>query len=425
MKTGLCMTAALALLAAGCDKPEVKAVAVPTVVVAPAEAGSAADCIRVIGQVLADQEVALIARVNGFIEKRNFSEGEVVKKGTLLYLVEQDQYTADVDSTSAALARAKASSANADVEESRQKDLWEKQAASKKDYDNARTRALEAAANVKVCEASLEQAQLNLSYTKIVAPFEGRMGLTLFDVGDMVGPDVGPLDTIVSITPARVKFKLGEALLMRFNDDRLNRSGSRLVVRLFFSDGSEYAKTGKIAYWDNRISSTTGTVEIHALFPNEDGMLVPGMNVKVAIETSDSPPVVLVPAEAVQEDQLGTYLYVVKDGKSARRAVKAGDTVRGKTVIYSGAEIGEQIVVEGVQRIRDGSQVNTQTAAERAAQQAAAIAKIAGEKAPEPAAAPVAPAAKAKTEAELGIAPALEKSAVPEPGRGGSENPAK
>jgi len=408
------MAAALAILAAGCEKQKVKEVPVPTVVVAPAEAGRAADCIQVIGQVLADQEVALIARVNGFLEQRNFREGEVVKKGALLYLIEPDQYQADVDSAIAVLARSKASAANAEVEEARQKDLWEKQAGSKKDYDNAHTRALEAAANVKVCAASLEQAQLNLSYTKIVAPFDGRMGLTLFDVGDMVGPSSGPLDTIVSITPARVKFKLSEAMLLRFNDDRLNKSNSQLLVRLFFSDGSEYGKTGRIAYWDNRIGSTTGTVEIQALFPNEDGLLVPGMNVKVSIEAADSPPVVLVPAEAVQEDQLGFFVYVVEDGKAVRRAASAGDTVRGKTVIYSGVKIGEQVVVEGIQRIRNGLPVKAQTEAERAAQQNAAIARIAGEQPVEAKAAPVA-GSGAGTEAKLGITPAEDTSAASGP----------
>ncbi len=408
------MAAALAILTAGCEKQKVKEVPVPTVVVAPAEAGRAADCIQVIGQVLADQEVALIARVNGFLEQRNFREGEVVKKGALLYLIEPDQYQADVDSATAALARAKASAANAEVEEARQKELWEKQAGSKKDYDNAHTRTLEASANVKVCAASLEQAQLNLSYTKIVAPFDGRMGLTLFDVGDMVGPSSGSLDTIVSITPARVKFKLSEAMLLRFNDDRLNKSNSHLLVRLFFSDGSQYGKTGRIAYWDNRIGSTTGTVEIQALFPNEDGLLVPGMNVKVSIEAADSPPVVLVPAEAVQEDQLGFFVYVIEAGKAVRRVVSAGDTVRGKTVIYSGVKLGEPVVVEGIRRSRNGLPVNAQTEAERAAQQNAAIARIAGE---QPGAAKAAPSAGkgAGTEAELGITPAEDTAAASGP----------
>ncbi|MEA4861734.1 MAG: efflux RND transporter periplasmic adaptor subunit [Victivallaceae bacterium] len=419
MKTGLCMAAALAFLAVGCEKQKVKETPVPTVVVAPAESGRAADCLQVIGQVVADQEVALIARVNGFLEQRNFREGEVVKKGTLLYLIEPDQYKADVDSATAALARAKASAANAEVEEARQKELWEKQAASKKDYDNAHTRALEASANVKVCAASLEQAQLNLSYTKITAPFDGRMGLTLFDVGDMVGPESGPLDNIVSITPARVKFKLNEAMLLRLNDNRLNKSGSSLLVRLFFSDGSEYNQTGNIAYWDNRVSSTTGTIEIQALFPNEEGVLVPGMNVRVSLESADSPPVVLVPAEAVQEDQLGFFVYLVEAGKAVRREVSTGDTVRGKTVIYSGVNIGDQVVVEGLQRIRNGLAVNTQTEAERAAQQSAVISKIAGEKPAETKEASVVGDA-AVTEAKIGIAPEEDK-----PAAAAAENKAK
>jgi len=379
------MAAVLAFMAAGCEKQKAVEIPVPTVVVAPAEAGRAADSIRAIGQLLADQEVALIARVNGFLQKRNFSEGEVVKKGALLYLIEPDQYQADVDSASAVLNRARASSANADVEESRQKELWEKQAGSKKDYDNARTRALEAAANVRVCEATLEQAKLNLSYTKIVAPFDGRMGLTLYDVGDMVGPESGPLDTIVSITPMRVKFKLNEGLLLRFNEDRLSSTNSDLTVRIFFADGGEYDQSGRVAYWDNRISSTTGTIQIQALFPNPKGLLMPGMNVKVSVEASDSPPLVLVSAAAVQEDQLGFYVYVIDGGKAVRREVVPGDTVRGKTVIYSGVGVGEPVVVDGLQRIRNGSEVKTMTEAERDAEQNAAIARIAGEKPSAPA----------------------------------------
>ncbi|MDD4818487.1 MAG: efflux RND transporter periplasmic adaptor subunit [Victivallaceae bacterium] len=373
----------IAAAAVGCDRRKpAEPPAPPTVVTATAVEGSSSGGIKVIGQVLADKDVALMARVDGFLMKRNFKEGDVVKKGDVLYEIEPDQYAADVAADEAALERSKAAAENAAVEEARELDLYQKRASSQRDYDKARTRALECKADVQVCEANLRQAKLNLSYTKITAPFDGRVGLSTVEVGDMVGAASGALTTVTSISPIRVRFNLSELLLTGLTDERIHPEASKLVVHLFFENGKEYPLTGKIAYWDNQISTTTGTIQIHAVFANPDNILISGQNVRISIEGPNSPNVILIPRLALQEDQQGKYVFVVADNKIQRRAVESGGDSGDSAIILKGLQAGETVVVEGFQKIRNGITVTQITEAEREAQRKKAADAITGTAAP-------------------------------------------
>lgn len=356
----------------------------PVVVTDKAVSGSAGSAVDVIGQVQANASVDIIARVEGFIKERNFKEGELVKAGAVLYKIEPEQYAAAVESAEATLMRDQAALKNAEIEEARQKTLFETKAGSERDYDNAKTKVMECKAMVKSAEAQLKVAKLNLSYTDVVAPFDGRVGLTKFYVGDLVSPAKGKLTTIAAVSPVRVRFKLPESLLLRFTDARIGRgkvqSEAMPVVRIQLENGQFYPLTGKIAYWDNNVSSTTATIEVQALFDNPDNFLVPGMNVRVYLESANQPEVVLVPRLAVQEDQQGKYVYIVgADNVIERRAVECGNEIDGKIVIYSGVAAGENVVVDGFQRIRNKIKVDAMTVEQRNQEQTAKIAALAGD----------------------------------------------
>lgn len=358
-------------------------VPLPVVVTEQAVSGTAGSAVDVIGQVQANASVDIIARVEGFIKERNFKEGELVKAGAVLYKIEPEQYAAAVEAAEADLMRNESALKNAEIEEARQKTLFESKAGSERDYDNAKTKVLECQAMVKAAEAQLKVAKLNLSYTDVVAPFDGRVGLTNFYVGDLVSPAKGKLTSIVAVSPVRVRFKLPESLLLRFTDARIGKgevqNEAMPVVRIQLENGQFYPLNGKIAYWDNNVSSTTATIEVQALFDNPDNFLVPGMNVRVYLESAKQSEVVLVPRLAVQEDQQGKYVYIVnKDNVTERRQVECGNETGGKIVIYSGVSVGESVVIDGFQRIRNKIKVDAVTAEQRAKEQAERIAAIAG-----------------------------------------------
>ena len=388
-------------LAVGCDrKVPAAAPEPPTVAVAAAVEGDSTDGIKVIGQVLADKNVALMARVDGFLLKRNFKEGDVVKKGDVLYEIEPDQYAAEVAADEAAVARAKAAAENAAVEEARELELYQKKVSSQRDYDKARTRALECRADVQVCEANLRQAKLNLSYTRILAPFDGRVGLSTVNVGDMVGTKSGALTTVTSISPIRVRFNLSEMLLPDLTDERIRPEANDLIVHLFFENGREYPLPGKIAYWDNQISATTGTIQIHAVFPNPDNILISGQNVRISIESPNAPKAVLIPKLALQEDQQGQYVFVEENNKVRRCAVEADGQSGENVIIRKGLQPGENVVVEGFQKIRNGTTVKPVSVEERAAQRQKAVETITAEAAKTHADTATTPIATANTSPE-------------------------
>ncbi len=361
------LAAALALTACDKDKDAKKPEAPPpSVTVVAAEKGFISPVDDFVGQAKAQDCVVLSARVNGMLMKRNFSEGQPVKAGDKLFEIEKDVYQAELEQAQGSLLAEQASQKSADIELARTERLLKADATSRKDYDSALCRKMSADAKVAQADASVKKAQINLSYTDISSPFDGRVGLSTYSVGNIVGPESKQLATVVKLDPIRVEFNLDEKSLLEWslsviNIDEAQRLKLRksFLVRLKLQDGSLYKHEGELSYSDNHVNSSTGTLLVQATFPNPDMVISPGMYLRVLVSKRYADEAILIPGRAVLQNQLGSYVFIVsKDGKVSSRPLKTGAPCGQMIQAVSGVEPGEQVVVEGIQKIRQGMAVN-------------------------------------------------------------------
>lgn len=319
-----------------------------------------------IGRVVPIERVEVVARVPGFIEQRNFTEGQIVKKGELLFRIEQDTYKASVDQQAANLAKAKANEVNANLQLERNQALVKSQAVPQATIDQLAAAEQGAKADILQAQALLEQAQINLGYTEIRSPIDGKIGIAKFTVGNLVQPSSGPIATIVSQDPIYVTFQPSEADVLAYKRwlAQTDRKNPHLTIHIRLPDGTIYPHPGLTNFLDVQVQPDTDTVTVRAQLPNSDGLLIPGGVVGVVVDRGTPVESLLVPQSAVLLDQAGHYVLVVDDAKKVeQRRVTTGIEQGRDIVITQGLKAGEIVIVEGVQKVRPGQVVSTSVAA--------------------------------------------------------------
>jgi membrane fusion protein, multidrug efflux system len=315
--------------------------------------------ISTIGNVQPIASVAIKPRIDGEIVKVAAQDGQEVKAGDVLFLLDSRQAQATLEQTLATLQRDQAQLANARRELERLTPLGRKDFASKQQLDVAQTGVSAAEATVKADQAAVEGAQVQLSYTTIRAPIEGRLGTIVFKLGNTVrAGDSAPLVTINQLRPIYVAFSVAERYLAEL---QTAMAAGPLPVSVTIPGHKAAAPKGRVSYLENAIDSESGTVSVKATFDNQDEALWPGQFVNAVVQLRVEPNALIVPSQAVQQGQNGAYVFVIKPDDSVElRPVTVDRTVGGDTVVASGLAAGERVVTDGQMRLSPGAKVEIQ-----------------------------------------------------------------
>lgn len=316
------------------------------------------------GRTKAVESVEVRARVGGYLKSVEFEEGRQVEKGALLYTIDPAEFEAAVKAAEAEKAATDAKLKQAEAEFKRVDRLYKNETATEKEFIDATAEFELTKANKMAAEAALTKAQLDLGYTKITAPISGRVNQTEINPGNLVGKgEATVLTTIVPWDPIHVFVTVDERMVLEFNRRVAagNRKLSDVQAYLRLTDGAEYPYVGQVDYIDNQVNRETGTAGVRVLFKNPDRFLAPGSFVRVRFP---SPPreAVLVPEDAAQRDLAGYYLYVIDaSGEVSRIDVEVGEKYGQYKEITSGLKGDETVVIKGLQRIRPGVKVESET----------------------------------------------------------------
>jgi membrane fusion protein (multidrug efflux system) len=351
-----------ALVLQGCDDGQDQAAAPaappPAVVVAPVISKSVATTVEYVGRTQANRVVDLRARVTGFLLERPFKEGQHVGQGDLLYKIDPAEFQAAVDAARAAVTRAEAILLEAEQNLERNRILAERKTVSEASLDKAIAAEGQARADVDSAKAALATEELNLGYTEITTPIDGRIGSSAVDVGNLIGPDSGVLATVVDVDPIEVAFAITERELL---DHRLRRAEGETKVytpRLRLANGTVLEEEGEITYLDNQVDPATGTVALHVEFPNADELVLPGEFVNVILVSQDPVDRIVVSQAAVLTNQAGPFVLVVDAEDTVEaRPVALGARVGVDVVVEEGLTAGEMVIIEGIQKVRPGAKV--------------------------------------------------------------------
>jgi membrane fusion protein (multidrug efflux system) len=350
----------LTLMACSDNKPPAKPPA-PSVSVYSVQSQPVGGYREFVARTEAFKEANLKARVEGELIERTFTEGSNVEKGQVLLKIDPAAYEAALDAANADLSSRLSAQENAKRNLKRAKELINDGYISQSDFDRLTTEDSQSKSAVKAAEAALEQAKLNLSYTVITAPFTGRIGKVNYNVGNIIGPSSNTLATLLVNDPIYVSFQVEESFYISYLQSHQGAKTAKqaefeLTLRL--PNNSEYPEQGKLDFSDTKIAEGMGTVELRTVFPNPDNIILPGLFVTLIAESINKENKALVPQAAVQENQQGKFVLVVdKDNKVKQRHVELGRRIHAMWAVESGLELGESVIVEGLQKVRSGVEV--------------------------------------------------------------------
>lgn len=351
-----------ALLAAGCSKQEAPAAAqqAPEVSALTVKVQTVPVTFEFVGQTESSQQVEIRARVNGFLEKRVYTEGSFVKPGQVLFLMDKKPFEADLQAAKGELAQQQARLTTARANLNRVKPLVADNALAVKDLDDATGQEQAAAAAVEAAKAKVDEAALNLGYTTINSPLAGISSFAKVQDGAYVSAANSLLTYVARLDPMRVNFSLSENESLRLRDD-INKGALRgsqrgdYGVQVVLADGSTFPARGRITFADASFSQETGTFLLRAELPNPDGVLRPGQFVRVNVIGFSRVNAIVLPQRAVQQGPRGSFVWTIdKDGKAQQRPVDAGDWMGDQWLVNSGLKDGERVIVDGFMRLAQG-----------------------------------------------------------------------
>jgi membrane fusion protein, multidrug efflux system len=318
--------------------------------------------IELVGSTLGSEDVEIRSRVEGYLISINFTEGSLVRKGQLLYKIDPQPFLVAIDQAKANLATAQAGLEKTNNDVARYKPLFEKQAVSKQELDNALSAQEAARAQVDAHKAAVAQAQLDLGYTNITSPVDGVIGTTQKKVGSLVRPGETVLNTVSQLNPILFRCAIAEAEYLRLARRGTNRDKSlekKFGVELILADGTVFPHKGRLDAIERAVDPTTGTLTGQFRFPNPEDILRPGQYGKARLVTDVKEGALVVPQRAVQEIQgLYSIMVVKPDATVEQRMVKAGERVDNLWIVDSGIKPGEKVIVEGIQKVKPGVKVS-------------------------------------------------------------------
>ena len=319
------------------------------------------------GRIEAQYSVDIIARVSGWLQEKYFQEGDKVTKGQKLFLIEPDEYILAAHNARATVNENAAVYHNSEIDLRRATELLKEDLVSREYYDNALMERNRNRASLDGAVAEMNKANLNLSYTNITSPMDGRIGKTIVSVGNYVTPSTGVIAQIYSTNPMKVIFpiKSGDFIelkkYVKENKDKSPSEDDTVSVLLELADGSMYDIEGQIEFVDNKVDESTGTVTLRAVFDNPDEILVPGDYVKVTIRVNHPQKVMLIPQSVTKTDVgTGYYVWTVKDGKAVKKDIIVNDNYENNWIVEKGLSYDDVVVMKGIQSIyKTGQAVKT------------------------------------------------------------------
>jgi len=311
------------------------------------------------------QQVNIVARVSGVLEKKHFTEGSFVKAGDTLYQIDSDRYEALMQEAVADVGMKEATLKQATRDWDRTKALFEQDAVSQKERDAALSAYESAGASLKSSQAALKKATIDFNYTKVKATISGMTSLNAQDVGSYVGSssDTMTLTTITQTDPIYVEFSLPDIELLKkryvMGTGNWNSlAQAKLPIQLSTPDGSKYAKMGTLDFIDSYVDAETSTIKARATFANPNNILIPGLFVRVNVEGLVYKDAISIPQKALLQEAIGSFVYVVKEGKATKVPVKAGTVHNDTYIIESGLSAGDVVITDNLTKLRPGSAVN-------------------------------------------------------------------